>query len=205
VVPFERRSGVTVSSGAVTILGRGDLAPPRRYRRRRLPRALLALVVLGAVGYGVWYAYDRWIDDGGEASDTLATPCVTPSHPPAPAAAKDVTVWVLNSTKRVGLAHDVAKALRARGFRVGGVGNAGHAALAHTVVNYRSGQLPEALVVGEHAGEVQLTDGSKRLELVIGKDFRGLASLQAVAAARAADVRAANPPPPACAGSEAPA
>lgn len=160
------------------------------------------LLVLGAVGYGVWYGYDRWIDDGG-GSDVVATPCVTPSHPPAPAEAKDVTLWVLNSTKRVGLAHDVAKALRQRGLHVGGVGNSGHGTLARTVVNYPGDRLAEALTVDEHAGDVQLSEGGKRIELVIGKDFRGLAAVSAAAQARDADVRAANPPSPSCATSPA--
>lgn len=165
---------------------------------------LLALVLIGALGVGGWYGYQAWIDDDGGEDDVVATPCVTPSHPPAPAAAKDVTLRVLNSTKRVGLAHDVAKALRGRGFHVSGVGNAGQGATAKSVVNYPSGQLAKALAVVEQAGDVQLSDGAKRLELVIGKDFRGLAPAPAAAAARAADVRAANPPPPPCARTEQP-
>jgi hypothetical protein len=189
----------------VTILGRGDLAPPRRSRHRRWPRALLALVVLGALGAGAWYGYDRWIDDEG-GKDSVATPCVTPSHPPAPAAAKDVTLWVLNGTKRVGLAHDAAKDLRARGFRVTKVANASSRAV-RTTVSYATGDRAAGLAVAEQLPDpaAALGDGgAKRLALILGPDYRGLTSTAAAAAHHDADVEAANPPPPACAGSEQP-
>jgi hypothetical protein len=189
----------------VTILGRGDLAPPRRSRRRRWPRALLALVVIGALGVGGWYAYDRWIDDDG-GRDLVATPCVTPTHPPAPAAAEDVTLWVLNGTKRVGLAHDVAKALRDRGFRVTKVANAPSRA-DKTVVGFASGDQAAALTVAEQLPDpaAAMTGGTaKQLTLVLGPDFRRLATPAEAAAHHEADVTAANPPPPACATSEDP-
>lgn len=190
----------------MTILGRGDLAPPRRSRRRRWPRALLVLVVLGALGYGAWYAYDRWIQDD-DATVDVATPCVTPSHPPAPAAAKDVTLWVLNGTKKVGLAHDVAKALRARGFRVTKVANAASRA-AETQVAFATGDRSAALTVAEQLPDPAgaMTDGTaKQLTLVIGADYHGLASPAEASAHHDADARAATPTPPPCATSEEPA
>jgi hypothetical protein len=166
---------------------------------------LLALVVVGALGVGGWYGYQQWIDDAGDG-DAVVTPCVTPSHPPAPAAAKDVTLWVLNGTKRVGLAHEVAKDLRGRGFRVTKVANAPSRA-AKTQVAFASGDRAAALTVAEQLTDpaAAMTDGTaKQLALILGPDYRNLASAAEVATHREADVRAANPPPPACAQSEQP-
>jgi hypothetical protein len=187
----------------VTILGRGDLAPPRRYRRRRWPRLLLVLVVLAAAAAGAWYGYDRWIADDATDTDTLATPCVTPTRPPGPAEAGDVRLRVLNGTKRVGLAHDVAKELRKRGFEVTRVGNSKHRA-THTVVSFAPADRPAALALAEQLPEPSKAlaeEAGAELALVIGADFTDLADARRAAANRAADLAAASPSPPPCASS----
>jgi hypothetical protein len=118
-------------------------------------------------------------------------------------AAGEVHVRVLNGTNRAGLAHDVAMQLRARGFRLAGVGNNSRR-LAATTVEHPEGALAAAEAVAEQMTAVQMTAvqiqaGQVRVvTLIVGRDFRRLASVQAAAKARAADTRRARPTPSPC-------
>lgn len=183
-------------SGHVTILGRGDLSPPRRrHHRRRWPFALLLLVALGAGG---WYGWHWWQDRGTTASLAPA-PCVTPSHPPAPSAAASVRLVVLNATNRVGLAHDVATQLHRRGFRIARIGNNASTART-TMIGYPEGSQAGALAVAEQLPNAgTMTDNVRLVTLVIGNDFHKLATPKQAALAHQHDETAAHPPPPACA------
>ncbi len=184
----------------MTIPGRGDLAPARRqHRRRRWPRVLALLLVLGVLGAAGWEAYRLWVEDTSQSR--VAAPCVTPTPPPVPAAADEVRVRVLNGTRRPGLAHDVATRLRHRGFAVRKVGN-NPQRTARTTVTYPAGVLAAGLAVAEQLPAAELTAGSGRLvDLVLGRDFHRLATRKEAAARRAQDERAASPSPPACAAS----
>jgi hypothetical protein len=182
----------------VTILGRGDLAPARRHRRR-WPRVLALLVVLGVLGGAGWEAYRLWQGDSSPAA--VAPPCTTPTPPPAPAAASEVTLRVLNGTRRTGLAHDVAKRLRHRGFHVRSVGN-NPAQVRATVVTYPDGALPAALAVADQLRRgATAPGGASVVTLVLGRNFHGLASHSAAKANRARDERAASPSASPCPGS----
>jgi hypothetical protein len=185
----------------VTILGRGDLSPPRRYGRRRGRwRFLLVIVLIAAAAVGGWYAWKHFRDDDASVS-TASTPCVTPSHPPAPAELKTVRVQVLNGTKRVGLAHRVAQQLKHRGAKVGRIGNTTKKVTV-TVITHPSDQTAAAIAVREQlAAPAKLVVAKGAVALRIGPDFKGLASPADVTAAHKRDVAAANPSPPACASS----
>ena len=187
----------SLGSVRVTVLGRGDLSPPRHHRRRGGRRWWLLLLV-ATLAVGGWFGWRAWRSDNTASVRTGATPCVQPTHPPAPAAATTVHVRVLNGTNRAGLAHDVADQLRRRGFRIAGVGNAPHV-IAGTSVQHATADLSAALTVAEQLRAADVTEARVRVvTLVIGRDFRGLASKQLVATHRTADVRNASPSPSPC-------
>ena len=154
----------------------------------------LVVVTLAVGGWFGWQALRN--DDSGRTA--TVRPCVQPSHPPAPAAPGDVHVRVLNATKRDGLAHQVALQLRGRGFRLAGVGNSPRLQ-ATTSVQHSDVALAAAEAVAEQLPTAQLQAGTvKAVTLVIGRDFRHLASKQQAARARAVDTRRASPTPSPC-------
>jgi acetolactate synthase regulatory subunit len=184
----------------VTILGRGDLAPPRRYRRRRGRRLGLALLLLVVLGAGGWFAWTHLRSDGKPATLRAHTPCPTPSASPAPLAPSAVTMRLLNGTARVGLAHRLAAVMRRRGFHVVRVGNTTSQVAGASIVYYGAGQLAAATTVAEHVPGATLMQQSRAgVELDIGSDFVHLATPTQVAAAKARDLTAASPSPAPCA------
>src|SRR3954451_4052828 len=186
----------SLGSRRVTVLGRGDLAPRRRPRRRG--RKVLVLLLVVAVAVGGWFGWQALRGDDSADRSAALRPCVQPTHPPAPAAAAAVHVRVLNATKRAGLAHDVAQQLRARGFRLAGVGNHPRR-VSVTTVQHPTAALAAAEAVAEQLPEAHLEAGNvKVVTLLIGADFRRLASTQQAAQARAADTRRASPVPSPC-------
>ena len=157
------------------------------------------LLVLAAAG---WFAWHEWHGSGSSHQVGPARPCVTPSVPPSPAADTQVTLAVLNTTDRVGLAHDVARQLRGRGFHVGRVGNTTPLIAGTATVTYARGQQPAALAVAEQVPGATLTAADTGgVTLRLGSGFRSLADPAAVAAARAHDTAAASPRPPVCGAS----
>lgn len=181
----------------MTILGRGDLSPPRRYGRRgrRWLAVAAVLVVLGAIA---WFAWREWHGGSSHAAGP-PRPCVTPSVPPSPAAPAAVTVAVVNSTQHVGLAHQVAGQLRSRGFHVGHVGNTKPLLSGVATVTYAAGLQAQALSVAEQVTGATVSPGATSgVTLEIGADFRSLADPAAVASAHAHDAAAASPRPPVC-------
>jgi hypothetical protein len=157
------------------------------------------LLLVAALAAGGWYAWKHYIQDDSDTVSTQPTPCVTPSHPPAPAALASVRLQVLNGTKRVGLAHRIAHQLRQRGATVTRVGNT-KSKVATTVVMHGPQAAAAALAVREQlAAPAKLAVANGPVALRIGPDFRGLATTADAAAARQHDVAAAAPSPPPCA------
>jgi hypothetical protein len=162
---------------------------------------LLILLLVAALAAGGWYVWTTYVDDDSDTLRTGATPCQTPTHPPAPAALKSVRLQVLNGTKRVGLAHKVARQFERRGAHVGRVGNTTKKVTA-TVVTHGPDSTAAAIAVREQlAAPAKLAPADGPVALRIGPDYKGLATPAAAAKARERDVAAANPPPPACASS----
>lgn len=165
---------------------------------------LLVLVLVAALAAGGWYGYDRWIRDDTSSVRTAPAPCRTRAHPPPPAALSAVRLQVVNATKRVGLAHEVARKLHRRGATVRKVGNAKRR-VKGTIIRHSTDatSTAAALAVREQvAGPAMLAGAAgSPVVLVIGPDFKGLATPAEADAARRKDVTAASPSPPACAAS----
>jgi hypothetical protein len=167
----------------LTPLGAGG-APYRQ--RRRWPRVLAVLLVLGlvaaAAGGGWWWYRDRQAVDklpAPVASRSCTTP--TPKVPDKLPKPSRVTVAVANGTDRAGLAVDTADAFATRGFVVGDIGNTerpvdGGVAL----VRYRDQDLAAAVVVASYVPGAQLRpvqrvpDGD--VAIWLGPDFDGVVS-----------------------------
>lgn len=159
---------------------------------------MFALLVVASLGVGGWFGWQAVRGDGkGDTAHSLR-PCIEPTHPPAPSGSRDVRLRVLNGTNRAGLAHDVATQLRARGFRLAGVGN-NPRRLAATTVEYPDGALAAAEAVSEQLRDAQLEAGRVRVvTLILGRDFHRLASVPEASARRAADTQRAHPTPSPC-------
>jgi hypothetical protein len=156
------------------------------------------LLVVLSLAVGGWFGWQALRADDNGADSATVRPCVQPTHPPPPATPADVHLRVLNSTNRAGLAHEVALQLRRRGFRLAGVGNNSRR-VAVTTVEHPAAALAAAEAVAEQLSAAQVQAGSvKVVTLIIGRDFRRLASSQQAATARTADTRKASPAPSPC-------
>jgi len=183
----------------MTILGRGDLAPRRRQRRRKAPY-VVALLVLALAGAGGWYGWRAWRGDK-QAAQPPQVVCTTPTPSASPAAIKTVKVTVLNGTTIAGLAHTVAGQLTLRGFAIVKVGN-GKAINGPSRVTYAPGEAALALAVAEQVPGATVYELSSQqpgvVQLGIGAGFHRLATPKEVSAARARDLAAAAPSPAVC-------
>jgi len=185
----------------VTVLGRGDLSPRRRARRRG--PVLATVVVLAALAAGGWYGWHRWHGRDSAAAQAPRT-CVTPSAAPTPAPPAQVTVNVLNATEKVGLAHQVAAALRAQGLRIGKVGNTKASVTGVAAISYGSTSKAAAITVAEYVPGATLVpastapDRTGSVTLQIGPSFAALAAPTAVTSAHVRDLASASPRPVVC-------
>jgi hypothetical protein len=184
----------------MTILGRGDLSPPRRHGRRRTP--VLAIVLLvAALAVGGWLGWRAWRGSDASSAQRVHV-CVTPTAAPSPPDPSAVRVAVLNTTEKVGLAHKVADELKSRGFRIGHIGNVKAAVAGAAVVLYPPNAAAEAMTVAEHVPSAVVQSGSvTTVTLQIGPGFRNLAAPADVAAAHERDLAAASPRPAVCSSS----
>lgn len=163
----------------------------RAARRRRRQAASFAVVVLIVLGLGVtaagvysgWWEWPLGRDDTG--TETVGEPCPSPTV--TAAAAEDVTLRVLNSTDRRGLAGAVAAELRERGFDVSQVANDAADVTVEESAQVRHG--PEALlaartVAAQIPGAVLVDDGREGfvVDLSLGTAYQNLASVDEAAA-----------------------
>ena len=190
----------------------GDLVPARRRRysggygrsrRRRTRRFFAVVAVLLLAGSGVVWALQR---DNGKP-DSLATgstcptpsPTTTASPAPLPAPAH-VRFTLLNGTPRNGLAQQVGAALAARGFVLLSTGNASAAVAGPSVITYGPGGAPAATVLARNVRGARVVSAPRAragsLQLVLGADFRRLATPAEVAAAATTSTGAAVVPAP---------
>jgi hypothetical protein len=174
----------------VTIIGRGDLSPPRRHRPggrrggRRWLRAFVVLLLLAALGAGGWFGWRHFRNNDTATVGTGPTPCVTPTggtsqHAVSTAPAKPVRV--LNGTLRPGLAASVAKALHRSGprVRVARIGNAVSFMRGRSKVSYPPALAAEARSVAAAVyPPAQLVESAATtvVELNLGSAFRRMAS-----------------------------
>ena len=156
------------------------------------------MIVLAVLAVAGWFAWREWHGSSSASGASTPRPCTTPSVPPSPAAPAAVTVAVLNTTNRVGLAHDIAGQLRRRGFRIGHVGNTTPLVAGVAQVSYDGPDHAQALTVAEQVPGATLVPGGSGVALRIGSGFRALSDPATAAAARSRDVASASPRPPAC-------
>jgi len=159
------------------------------------------VVVAGLLAGGGWAAWHELRGTGHSSKQSVRT-CVTPTPAPQPASPAAVTVAVLNATPKVGLAHQVAASMRARGFRIGRVGNTKAVVIGTAVVTYGPGDRSAALAVAEQvSGATVSPAASGGVTLQLGPAFTALATTDQVSAARARDVASASPRPAVCTSS----
>ena len=166
-----------------------ERAAARRRLRHGFIFTLLVLVVLGtgttAAGvYQGWWEWPPW--QGGDEPDPVRTvlACPTPEVTAAPVA--DVTLTVLNSTSRAGLAGATAEQLAERGFTIGAVANDAGAPVAGTAaVRHGPDGLLAARTVAAHVPQAQLVEDARAgtaVELSLGESFEGLRPAEEAAA-----------------------
>ncbi|WP_369052629.1 LytR C-terminal domain-containing protein [Kineococcus terrestris] len=150
----------------------------RRLVRQRVVFAVVVAAVLATGGVAALVATDRI------PAALRPTPSAAPAGPvcapadPALAAPADVTVAVLNSTGRRGLAAGVAAELRARGFVVSDVANAAEpAGPVSAVVRHPPQLLEPARAVAARVPGAQLAEDAEVgvVELVLGDAYAELA------------------------------
>jgi hypothetical protein len=184
----------------VTILGRGDLSPPRRgrfgyRRRRRWPRLVLALLLVAAVAAGGDEGWRHFRHHGRASLRTLPLCPTTTPTPSVPAGIAGPPMLVLNGSLRPGLAAQVARGLQRRFHAsIRRVGNAAAFQRGASVVRFPASLAAEANAVAAAvvpAARLAPTPANVRVELDIGTRFQRLASQQEFASA----VAPTTPPP----------
>lgn len=113
----------------------------RVFRIVRTPLTLL--ILLGVLCYGAWWG---WTNVIAQVPPLPPEPCVEQSLPNAQLQSTRVTVNVYNGGDRRGLAGDVGRSLREKGFRVQKTANTGEN-IAQTVIVGSGAKNPEVLLV----------------------------------------------------------
>ena len=156
---------------------------PRR-TRRPIP-ALVLLLLLALAALAVWF---NVLSDEKRKDEARAAACSSAAAVPTEVDPATFTINVLNASDVAGEAGKVAETLRSRGFSVGltendrsgnevtGVGEVRFGPGRDELARYVALQLPGA-------GERQDGRAEATVDVVIGPEFAGLATQDAVAAA----------------------
>jgi hypothetical protein len=176
----------------------GHKQPRRRGRSRHLGRTVLVLLLLSAaVAGGAWL----WQQDNEKTVAASPRPSCPPTQaPPTAVAARAVHLNVYNATERRGLASEVAKQLRKRGFVIGKVENDPAKRKVTGIAEVRAsaaGAAPARTVGAQVSSFVSVPDQRKdaSVDLVLGAGFR---ALRTTAAASAAMSPTPSPRPSGC-------
>jgi hypothetical protein len=142
----------------------------RIFRIVRTPVTLL--ILLGVLLYGAWWGYSNIIQPVPKAPPP---PCVEQSVTEGQLKSSQVTVKVYNGGDRLGLAGDVGRALRGKGFKVAKVDNTVEK-ISKTVIVGADPKNPEVLFVKTFFKEAavrgdQRTDGS--VDVLVGNKYGG--------------------------------
>lgn len=113
----------------------------RVFRIVRTPLTLL--VLLGVLCYGAWWGYTNVLSP---VPPPLPTPCVPQTVNKGQLRSSQVTVSVYNGGSKKGLAGDVGRSLRERGFKIGRTANTGQK-IQKTVIVGAGAKNPEVLLV----------------------------------------------------------
>ena len=142
----------------------------RVFRIVRTPLTLLLL--LGILCYGAWWGYTKVI---APVPELPPPPCVDQSLPNNQLRSSQVTVSVFNGGDRRGLAGDVGRSLREKGFRVQRTANTGEK-VKETVIVGANAKNPEVLLVKGFFKDARVradkrTDGT--VDVLVGDRYGG--------------------------------
>lgn len=142
----------------------------RIFRAVRTPFTLLVLLVI--LGYGAWWGWTNVIRPVPVAPPT---PCVNQPVAKGKLKSSQVTVNVYNGGDKRGLAGDVGRSLRDRGFKVAQTGNTGEK-IQKTVIVGAGVKNPEVLLVKSFFKDA-VVRADKRpdrsVEVLVGNDYGG--------------------------------
>ncbi len=144
----------------------------RVFRVVRTPITLL--ILLGVLLYGAWWGYTNIIR---KVPETPAPPCVEQTISKGRLKSAQVTIKVFNGGDRVGLAGDVGRALRGKGFKVSLTTNTNEQ-IQKTVIVGADVKAPEVLFVKTffkdavvRADKSKATDHS--VDVLVGNRYSG--------------------------------
>ncbi|GAA3705331.1 hypothetical protein GCM10022204_23520 [Microlunatus aurantiacus] len=142
----------------------------RVFRIVRTPLTLL--ILLGVLCYGAWWGWNNVI---ATVPPLPPEPCVQQSLPNSQLRSGQVTVNVYNGGDRRGLAGDVGRALRDKGFRVQRTSNTGEN-IKQTVIVGSDARNPEVILVkgffkGATVRADKRTDGT--VDVLVGDKYGG--------------------------------
>ena len=142
----------------------------RVFRVVRVPLTLL--VLLGVLAYGAWWGYTNVIKPLPPAAPD---PCVETSVNRGQLTANQVTVSVFNGGNRRGLAGDVGRSLRERGFRVQRSTNT-EQKVGATVIIGANAKNPEVLLVRSFFREATIKADKRKdrsVDILVGDRYGG--------------------------------
>jgi len=142
----------------------------RIFRIVRTPITLL--VLLGVLLYGAWWGYKNVIQT---VPVPPPDPCVTQTLGKGGLRSSQVVVKVYNGGDRKGLAADVSRALRGKGFRVSGTDNTNEK-IQKTVIVGADVKNPEVLMVRTFFKDAVLrADGraDHSVDVLVGNKYAG--------------------------------
>lgn len=166
--------------GGPSVSERTDRPPVRARSGRRPTPPLIFLLVLAVIAAGVWFYVIR--HDSAQRADQAAA-CSSAAKAPPSLSPASLSIRVLNATDQQGLAQSVAAELQQRGFKVAEVGNDSSGRQVTGVGEIRHGprgkDAAAYLAVFDPGAKDYLdTRATASVDLVIGPDFKQLASQQ---------------------------
>jgi hypothetical protein len=166
----------------------------RIFRAVRTPFTLL--VLLGVLCYGAWWG---WTNVIREVPPSPRAPCVKQKVPKGQLKSSQVVVSIYNGGDKRGLAGDVGRALRSRGFKVQRTTNTGEK-VQRTIIVGASAKNPEVLLVKGFFKESDVrpdkrVDGS--VDVLVGNRYGGFnKNAKTVYTVKSATVCLPAPPTP---------
>jgi hypothetical protein len=140
------------------------------FRLVRTPLTLL--VLLGVLAYGAWWGFTNVIRP---VPATPATPCVPQRVNEGQLRSSQVTVSVFNGGTKKGLAGDVGRSLRQRGFKVQRTTNTGEK-IGKTVIVGAGAKNPEVLLVKKFFKKATVKVDKRpdrSVDILVGNDYGG--------------------------------
>lgn len=142
----------------------------RVFRMVRTPLTLL--VLLGVLCYGAWWGYTNLLKP---VPPTPPTPCVNQLVNAGLLRSSQVTVSVYNGGSKKGLAGDVGRSLRSKGFKVPSTGNTGQK-IEGTIIVGAGAKNPEVLLVQGFFKKSKIKVDKRAdhsVDVLVGNDYGG--------------------------------